>query len=188
MKEKLLLVGAGGFGRVVLEHASQQYECAFLDDGEASLVDGVSVIGKTTDMKSLFPKYKQLFVTIGNNHLRERLYREADAIGFSFPNIIVPSAYVSPHASIGNGVIVLNNAVIQNNAKIGNGCILNPGVEAHHDSTIGNYCLIYTNSVIRSLAHVGDRVWIGSTASVATGATVPDDMIIEDGLAYKTEG
>ena len=45
--EKLLLVGAGGFGRVVLEHASALYDCAFLDDGDASIVDGVPVIGKT---------------------------------------------------------------------------------------------------------------------------------------------
>lgn len=45
--EKLLLVGAGGFGRVVLEHASNIYECAFLDDGKATVVDGVPVLGKT---------------------------------------------------------------------------------------------------------------------------------------------
>lgn len=34
MKEKLLLVGAGGFGRVVLEHAIGVYDCAFVDDGQ----------------------------------------------------------------------------------------------------------------------------------------------------------
>lgn len=28
-KEKLLLLGVGGFGRVILEHAVQQFECAF---------------------------------------------------------------------------------------------------------------------------------------------------------------
>ena len=183
--ERLLLVGSGGFGRVVLEHASSQYECAFLDDGDASVVDGVSVIGKTSEMEKFFPEYKLLLVTIGNNALRERLYKEAAAIGYNFPSIIHSSAYISPHATIGAGCVILNNAVVQNNSKIGNGCILNPGVEAHHDSTIGNYCLIYTNSVIRSLTHVGDRVWIGSTATVATSATVPDDIIIEDGEVYK---
>ena len=31
MKEKLLLVGAGGFGRVVLEHAQLQYDCALVE-------------------------------------------------------------------------------------------------------------------------------------------------------------
>ena len=183
--EKLLLVGAGGFGRVVLEHASLQYDCAFLDDGDASIVDGVPVIGKTSDMGSFYPEYKLLLVTIGNNALRDRLYKEAAVIGFSFPNIIHPTAYVSPHAHIGTGCVILNNAVVQNNAKCGDGCILNPGVELHHDSTIGSYCLIYTNSVVRSLTTVGNRVWIGSTATVSTSAVVADDTTIGDGEVFK---
>lgn len=183
--EKLLLVGAGGFGRVVLEHATVIYDCAFLDDGEATIVDDVPVIGKTSEMASFYPEYKRLLVTIGNNKLRERLYREAATIGFSFPNIIHPSAYVSPRAHIGSGCVILNNAVVQNNAKCGDGCILNPGVELHHDSSIGSYCLIYTNSVVRSLTTVGNRVWIGSTATVSTSAVVPDDMTIGDGSVIK---
>ena len=185
--EKLLLIGAGGFGRAVLEHASFLYDCAFLDDGNAKIIDGVQVIGKTADMASFFPEYKLLLVTIGNNALREKLYARAAAIGYTFPNLIHPSAYISPHATLGYGVIILNNAVVQNGAKVGSGTILNPGVEAHHDSTIGDYCLIYTNSAIRSLTHVGNRVWIGSTVTVSTSATVPDDTVIPDGAVYKTE-
>jgi len=183
--ERLLLVGSGGFGRVVLEHASSQYDCAFLDDRDLSVVDGSPLIGKTSELNKFFPEYRLLLVTIGNNAIRERLYKEATAIGYNFPNIIHSSAYISPHATIGTGCVILNNAVVQNNSKIGNGCILNPGVEAHHDSTIGNYCLIYTNSVVRSLTHVGDRVWIGSTATVSTSAVVPDDTIIRDGEVFK---
>ena len=185
--EKLLLVGAGGFGRVVLEHASQQYDCAFLDDGGATIVDGVPVIGKTGDMASFFPEYKLLLVTIGNNALREKLYKQAAAIGYDFPNIIHPSAYISPHAHIGSGCVNLNNTVIQNNANCGNGCILNPGVELHHDSTIGNYCLIYTNSVVRSLTYVGNRVWIGSNVTVSTSTKVVDNARIEDGSVTRVE-
>ena len=43
MASKLLIVGAGGFGRVTLEHASRQFDCAFVDDGWATgaVVDGV---------------------------------------------------------------------------------------------------------------------------------------------------
>lgn len=183
--EKLLLVGAGGFGRVVLEHASAFYDCAFLDDGDAAIVDGAPVIGKTGDMASFYPEYKLLLVTIGNNMLRERLYKDAAYIGFTFPNIIHPSAYISPHAHIGTGCVILNNAVVQNNAKCGDGCILNPGVELHHDSAIGSCCLVYTNSVIRSLTMVGNRVWIGSNVTISTSATVSDDTIVEDGNVIK---
>lgn len=186
--EKLLLVGSGGFGRVVLEHTKAQYDCAFLDDGveTGTLVDGTAVIGKSSDIKKLYPEYKLLLVTIGNNSLREKLYTEAREIGYNCPNIIHPTAYISPSSHIGSGCIILNNAVMQNNARCGDGCILNPGVELHHDSTIGSYCLIYTNSVVRSLTHVGDRVWIGANATVSTSATVPDDAKVEDGEVIKT--
>ena len=187
MKEKLLLVGAGGFGRVVLEHAVKEYECAFLDDGDHSTADGVKVIGKTSELDRFYPEYPLLLVTIGNNALRERIYKQAKTIGYRFPNLIHPSAYISPHAKLGNGNIVLNNAVIQNNAECGDGCILNPGVELHHDSAVGNYCLIYTNSVVRSLTHVRDRVWIGSNATISTYADVPDDMVVPDGMVIRTE-
>lgn len=186
--QKLLLIGAGGFGRVVLEHVSSLYECAFLDDGFeiGTVVDCAPVIGKTKEMVSLYPEYKLLLVTIGNNSLREKLYQQAAIIGYQFPNVINPTAYVSPHATLGSGCVILNNAVIQNNAKCGDGCILNPGVELHHDSSIGNYCLIYTNSVVRSLTYVGDRVWIGSNVTVSTSASVPDDGRVEDGEVVRT--
>lgn len=181
--KKLLLVGAGGFGRVVLEHASQEYECAFVDDGPdiGVEINGCKVIGRIADIQKLFDEYKQLVVTIGNNKLREKIYRDAEQIGYSFPNIIVPSAYLSPYASIGSGCVILNNVVIQNNARIGNGVILNPGVEIHHDSVIGNNVLIYTNTVVRSLARVRDRAHLGSTLTISNEVMIPDDTIIPDG-------
>ena len=185
--EKLLLIGAGGFGRVVAEHARTQYDCAFVDDGRpiGTLVNDVEVVGGTDDLDKLFEEYKQLIVTIGNNALREKIYHQAAEIGYTFPNIIAPSAYISPYAFVGQGCVILNNAVVQNGVKVGNGVILNPGVELHHDSTVGNNVLIYTNSVIRSLAVVGDRAWIGSTATVSTRAVVDCDAIIEDGAVVK---
>ena len=185
--EKLLLVGAGGFGRVVLEHASQTYECAFVDDVQEMglIINGCGVIGKLSDIKKLYGQYSQLIVTIGNNALRERVYREAAEIGYSFPNIIVPSAYISPYAAVGVGCVILNNVVIQNNAKVGNGVILNPGVEIHHDSEVGNNVLIYTNSVIRTFAKIGERAHIGSTLTVANEVVVPADSKIMDGEAAR---
>ena len=46
-KKKLLLVGAGGFGRMVAELAMLQYECAFVDDGQAvgTEICGIPVVG-----------------------------------------------------------------------------------------------------------------------------------------------
>ena len=186
MKEKLLLVGAGGLGRVVSEHAGKTYECAFLDDGKPSgtLVCGVPVIGTVKDLEKFYPEYDKLVVTIGNNPLRERIYQQAARIGYTFPNIILSSVYISPYAQIGQGCIFLNNAVIQNGTKVGNGVILNPGVEIHHDSEVQDYALIYTNTVVRSLAVVGKRAHIGSTLTISNEVKVPDDGVVENGHTF----
>ena len=189
MKEKLLLVGAGGFGRVVMEHAVKEYDCAFVDDTypETKRVCNIPVVGKISDLSDLFNTYKKLVVVIGNTKLREKIYNQARDIGFEFPNIIAATAYISPFASIGKGCVLLNNVSVQNGAKIGNGVLLNPCVEIHHDSFVDDNTLIYSNSVIRTYAHIGKRAWIGSTVSISVNAKVSDDEIVPDGMVVKKD-
>ena len=81
-KEKLLLVGAGGFGRVVSETATLKYDCVFVDDGvpAGTEVCGVPVVGKICDLPKLRKTYEALVVTIGNNQLREKIYENAKAL------------------------------------------------------------------------------------------------------------
>ena len=51
-KEKLLLVGAGGFGRMAAEQAMPQYDCAFVDDGQpvGTEICGIPVVGGLADL------------------------------------------------------------------------------------------------------------------------------------------
>ena len=188
-KEKLLLVGAGGFGRVVSELARQTYDCAFVDDGVdiGTVICDIPVIGHTENLLELFAEYKKLVIVIGNNVVRERIYDLAKDIGYSFPNLISPSAYISPYAQLGWGCVILNNAVVQNGSIVGNAVLINPGVEIHHDSSVGDYDLIYTNSVIRTYAKVGKSVRIGSNVTVCNNAVVPDGADIPDCTAVHTE-
>lgn len=179
-KEKVLLVGAGGFGRVVSETARLKYECAFVDDDIEIDTDicGVKVVGHTSDLADLFTEYRQLIVTIGNNAIREHMYNTATEIGYEFPNLIHPSAYVSPYAKLGWGCVLLNHVTVQNGSVVGNGVLLNPGVEIHHDCSVDDFDLIYTNSVVRTYARVGKRVRIGSNVTISNNAVVPDDADI----------
>lgn len=185
-KEKLLLVGAGGFGRVVSELARIDYDCAFVDDGvdKGTKVCDIEVIGNTTNLRELFSTYKNIVVTIGNNSIRKRIYEQALMIGYSFPNLIHPSAYISSYASIGKGCVVLNNACIQNGSTVGNCVLLNPGVEIHHDSFVDDFSLIYTNSVVRTYAKVGKCVKIGSNTTVCNDANVEDNIVIDNCVEY----
>ncbi|MFR5929309.1 MAG: hypothetical protein ACLUGI_01435 [Subdoligranulum sp.] len=94
-KEKLLLGGAGGFGRMVAEQAMLQYDCAFVDDGQSvgAEICGIPVVGSLADLPELRKEYSLLVVGIGNNQLRAQVYEKAKSLGYAFPNIIAPSAY-----------------------------------------------------------------------------------------------
>ena len=186
-KEKLLLVGAGGFGRMVAELAMLQYDCAFVDDGQPvdAEICGITVAGGLADLPELRKEYGLLVVGIGNNQFRAQGYEKAKALGFSFPNIVAPSAYISPYSKMGCGCVVLQNACVQNGASVGNGVLLNVGTEIHCDAEVGDYALIYTNSVIRTGATVGSFARIGSNCTVCNHATVPDGADIPDCTAVR---
>ena len=181
-KEKLLLVGAGGFGRMVAEQAMREYNCAFVDDGQPVGTDicGIPVVGSLADLPELRKEYGLLVVGIGNNRFRAQVYEKAKALGFAFPNIVAPSAYISPYAKLGCGCVVLQNACVQNGTSVGNGVLLNAGTEIHCDAAVGDYALIYTNSVIRTGATVGNFTRIGSNCTICNNATVPDGADIPD--------
>ena len=181
-KEKLLLIGAGGFGRMVAEQAMLQYDCAFADDGQAvgTKICGIPVVGGIADLQVLRKGYDLLVVGIGNNQFRAQVYEKAKTLGYAFPNIIAPSAYISPYAKLGCGCVVLQNACIQNGASVDDGVLLNAGTEVHCDATVGDYALIYTNSVIRTGATVGNFARIGSNCTICNNVTVPNDADIPD--------
>lgn len=181
-KEKLLLIGAGSFGRMVAEQAMLQYDCAFVDDGQVvgTEICGIPVVGKISDVPKLHTNYKLLVVGIGNNKFRAQVYEKAKELGYAFPNIIAPSAYISPYAKLGCGCVILQNACVQNSAVVGNGVLLNAGTEVHCDAAVGDYALIYTNSVIRTGAAVGSYVRIGSNCTVCNDAAVSDGADIPD--------
>ena len=188
-KEKLLLVGAGGFGRMVAELAMLQYDCAFVDDGQpvGAEICGIPVVGGLTDLPELRKEYDLLVVGIGNNGFRAQVYEKAAALGYIFPNIIAVSAYISPFAEIGKGCVILQNACVQNGATVGNGVLLNAGAEVHCDATVKDYALIYTNSVVRTGAKVGKFVRIGSNVTVCNNAVVSDGADIPDCTAVHPE-
>ena len=174
MKKKLLIIGAGGFGRMVAEQALLQYDCAFVDDGQpiGAEICGIPVIGGIASLPELRKSYDLLAVGVGNNSFRAQVYEQAEKLGYTFPNVIAPSAYVSPYAQLGNGCVILQNASVQN------------GAEVHCDAVVEDYVLIYANSVIRTGARYAR---IGSNVTVCNSAVVPDRADVPDCTAVRPE-
>lgn len=204
MKPKLLLIGAGGHCKVVLDTLiyNKEYEVSGiidLKDSVGSRVFGVPVIGVDLDLPRLRRSgIKRCFIavgSIGSPQPRIRLYNIAKKSGYIFPNLISPHAKVSCRAILGEGNYIAPGAIINAGAEIGNQCIINTGVIIEHDCKIGDFVHISPGSVLSGGvvvgcgSHVGTgsiiihNVRIGAGTIIGAGSVVTKN-ISKDKIAY----
>ena len=151
--KKLLIIGAGGHGRVVAEiaEATGLYEIIdFVDDNSPNAV------GRITALENLYKEYDSAFVGIGDNHLRFELIHKLEAIGYEVPVLIHPTAYVSKSATIEKGTVLEPKAVVNTNTYIGLGCIISVGAIVDHDVKIGTCCHINAGAVVKAGGEIED--------------------------------
>lgn len=171
--ESILLVGGGGHCRSVIDVIEQQgkYHIVGIVDLKEQIgkqVLGYPVIACDDQLPALFDSCKHAVVTVGHlrtNSLRITLFEQLKAIGYTLPVIVSPLAYVSRHAQIGEGTVVMHHALINVNASVGRNCIVNSKALIEHDVRIGNHCHVSTASVLNGGVVVEDNTFVGSNAT-----------------------
>lgn len=194
-KEKLVIIGAGGHARsctdILLQNndydivgcIDRSYDGTdsnFMSIGECH----IPVIGNDDMLEELFCKgIRRIFVALGNNKVRKKLYEKAVDIGFWPINIISNNAVISPSARLGNGICVMAGAVINVNTIIGNDCIINTNCSLDHDCVVGAHCHIAPGTAVSGTVHIGDAVQLGTGTSVIDGITIDSGSFIGAGSA-----
>lgn len=183
----LLLVGAGGHGRVVADVAelSGWAEICFVDDRWPDLKESGpwSVIAALRNLSDHLTK-RDVFVSIGANGPRLELHRQ---IGAPAPTIVHPSAVVSRYASVGAGTVVLANAVVNAGARIGEAVIVNTAATIDHDCIIADGAHISPGAHLAGNVRVGERTWVGIGAAVRDGIAIGSDVIVGAGASVVSE-
>lgn len=187
MRTNLLLIGGGGHCRSVIDviESSQQYHIVgILDVPErvGQVVLGYDVIGTDQDMPTLIKQTPNVVITVGQMRspaVRIKLYDLAKECGAVFPVILSPHAYVSRHASIDEGTVVMHHAVVNAGAVVGKNCILNTRSCIEHDSVIGDHCHLSTGVIVNGGVTVGARTFMGSGSVTKEGITLPSDSFIK---------
>ena len=167
----LLILGAGGHGKVVADTAAAStlwQRISFLDDQYPKLkaVESWPVVGKLEDAQKLLPAYSGFVVALGDNAMRSKLLKQYLDKGFESPSIVHPMAYVSPAATMGPGCVVFAQGVINPGVKMAMGGIINTGASVDHDCQLGEGVHICPGS------HLAGEVHIGSHTMLATGSSV----------------
>lgn len=171
--ESIILVGGGGHCRSVIDVIEQQgrYQIIGIVDLKENIgrqVLSYPVIACDDQLQELFSSCKHAVITLGHiksNILRIKLFEKLKAIGFVLPAIISPLAYVSRHALIGEGTVVMHHALINASATIGRNCIINSKALIEHDVHVGDHCHISTASVLNGGVVVEQGTFVGSNAT-----------------------
>lgn len=184
MKDKLLIIGASGHGRVVADIGREMKKWQIIDflDDDLNVESPVPInlIGRVFDDEKYIDDY-DIFVAIGNNLTRRRIYQELESKGASLPCLIHPSAILGDNVSIGGGTVIMAGTVINNSTIIGRGVIINTSSSIDHDNRIGDFVHISPGGRLAGTVAVGDSSWLGIGSVVSNNVNICADVILGAG-------
>jgi sugar O-acyltransferase (sialic acid O-acetyltransferase NeuD family) len=176
---RLLIVGAGGFGREVLQWARDSWPdhagriAGFLSDDPRRLdrfCTGLEILGSVEGYEKLQGDY--LLLGIGVPYARRMVADRLTARGAEFVTLVHPRSVVAKSARIGIGSIVCPGAIVSDSATLGRCVIVNYHASLGHDATAGDYAVLSPYATLGGSATVGDDVFLGLHASVGPGRSV----------------
>ena len=175
MKDKLIIIGASGHGKVVADIAikmNKWQSIVFLDDDQAIKISiGLEVIGKTADAFT-YKDEADFFVAIGNNAVREKVQEKLIEDGLNVVSLIHPSAVIGTDVEIGIGSVVMAGVVANSSTRIGKGCIINTSSSLDHDNVIEDYVHISPGVRTAGSVEIGKRTWVGIGSVISNNVNI----------------
>jgi len=177
---RLLVLGAGGHGRVVLDillHDPAAEIVGFLDnnpDIRGRRIDGFPVLGGIDDLEAVAAAHgiDALVIAIGDNGVRRGFARRIQQAGLELERAVHPAASIAGSASLGRNTVVAAGVVLCANCQVGDSVILNTGCIVDHQSMVGEGVHICPG------VRIGARVKIEPGAFIGVGATIVPNVII----------
>ena len=182
MKSKVVIIGAGGFGREVLDifearnQAGDQIDIlGFIVDAQygtpGRLVNGFPILGGM-EWLSERPEGTAAICAIGDPAVRRRMVDAANRSGVPFCNAIHPSVIATRHVKLGVGVVLAAGSILTNNIAIDSHVHLNLDCTVGHDARIGA-CATVSPGV-----HISGGVTLGEGCSVGTGTNIIEKCVV----------
>ena len=187
-KPNIILVGGGGHcvsAIDVIENENKFNILGILDsDIKEEDVLGYRILGGDNLIPKLVNENTYFLVTVGQIHshgTRKKIAKTLVKYRAQLATVISPLAYVSEHACIEEGTIVMNHAVVNSKSKIGRNCIINTMSNVEHGVSIGDFCHISTCAVVNGDCVIGSGTFVGSNATISNGVTIRENSFISAG-------
>lgn len=177
--ERILIVGAGGFGREVLQWVHDAWPelsgrvAGFLAGDDTPRNGAACDLAILGSPETYHPAPADgLLLAIGVPYVRRQVAESLLARGAEFLTLVHPTAIVSASAGIGTGAILCPYAIASASCRVGRFVIMNYHTSLGHDASAGDFSVLSPYATLGGNAHVKDDVFLGLHASVGPGKTV----------------
>jgi sugar O-acyltransferase (sialic acid O-acetyltransferase NeuD family) len=189
---KLLIIGAGGHGRMVADMAASTESwssIAFLDDEAREPESALPwpVLGPCDLVESMSDDYDSIALGFGDNVLRYRWSERVSALSLDLATIVSPEGIVSDHAELGPGTVVMPGAVVNIGVTTGRGVIVNTGATVDHDCRLAHASHVGPGANLGGGVLVGERTLVGVGAAVRNGVRIGCDVTVGVGAAVHAD-
>lgn len=185
----ILLIGGGGHCRACIDviEAEGRFQVKGIvrprSDGTEPVL-GYPVLGEDADLPNLLADTPHALITVGqikSPAVRMRLFELLKKLNASIPVVVSPNAYVSRHARVEEGTLVMHGAIVNAGARVGINGIINSQALIEHDAEIGNHCHISTGARINGGVIIEAGCFIGSGAVLHEGVRIGANTVVGAG-------
>jgi sugar O-acyltransferase (sialic acid O-acetyltransferase NeuD family) len=189
--KKIVIIGAGGFGREVkmlidqINYNKKKYDfIGFYDDNieKGSMINEFKVLGSIDELLQVDYNI-EVVISIADPTIKKKIYETINCNHFiSFPTLIHPNVLIgTDKVSFGYGCIICASNIITVNISLGNFVILNLGCTVGHDTTIGDYCSFMPSVNISGEVIIENSVYVGTGAKIINLLTIGNSTIVGAG-------
>ena len=177
--ERIIIVGAGGCGREVLQWARHAWpehvhKLAGFVSADPTKLNGhaalLPILGSPNDFEL---RLSDGFVLgIGIPQIRRVVAEHLEARGARFLTLIHPTAIVADTAVIGTGSVICPYAIVSDAVRLGRFVLVNYHASLGHDADVGDFTVLSPYATLGGRAAVEADVFLGLHASVGPGKSV----------------
>lgn len=185
----MVLYGAGGHARVVLDAARAQglEVVAAIDDREGlrgTTIDDVPIVGARDAIEAIRGQVDGMILGVGSVDApspRAAFYEQVKRYGLALPMVVHPSATVAPTAFLEEASVVFAGAVVNPHARIGRNVIINTAAVVEHDCVIEDHVHISPGALLAGGVSVGTAGHVGIGAVIMQGVRIGTGVMVAAG-------
>lgn len=189
---RLVVVGAGGFGRETLDVVlASNRVCARLGFEIVGVIDDAPSVENIHRLRARHIRHlgtvdswlssrddADFLIGVGDPGARRSLSMRFDAAGLCAATAIHPNAVIGSMTVIGVGSIVCAGVQLSTNVHVGGHVHLNPSATVGHDSRLADFVSVNPAATISGDCQIDTAVLVGAGSVILQGLAVGEGAIV----------